>query len=194
MKLETTMNKEHGFSLIELITTISIMSIIIATAVPNFTMWKTNYQIRSESERVHMDLLLARMTAIKNNNNVVATFVESTNSYSILNDTNNNGVADTGESLMARTLDNHVQFGFAGGSMTDPDGNAGITDKVSMGASDIVTFNPRGQSDLSGVLFLIHEADASANNDRLRAISVTQATGTPEIWEYNASLTPIPWE
>ena len=100
------MNKEDGFTLVELIATMVILTIVIATAVPNFTAWKTNYQIRAESDRVHMDLLLARMTAIKNNNDVVVTFVSASNSYSILNDTNNNGTADTGEALNNRTLEN----------------------------------------------------------------------------------------
>ena len=103
-KLEIAMNKEDGFTLVELIATMVILTIVMATAVPNFTAWKTNYQIRAESDRVHMDLLLARMTAIKNNNDVVVTFVSASNSYSILNDTNNNGTPDTGETLNNRTL------------------------------------------------------------------------------------------
>lgn len=151
-KLEIAMNKEDGFTLVELIATMVILTIVMATAVPNFTLWKNNYQIRSESERVHGDMMLARMTAIKNNNNVVMTIVAATNSYSILDDTNNNGTADGGESLRTRTLENDVVFGFFGASITDMDNNS-INEKVFMGASDTVTWNPRGQADLSGVLF-----------------------------------------
>jgi prepilin-type N-terminal cleavage/methylation domain-containing protein len=194
MKLEITMNKEHGFTLIELITAMVIVSIILATAIPNFSGWRTNSQIRAESNRVHMDLLLARMTAMKSGRNIVVTFVPGSNSYSILHDNNSNGTADTGESLSTRVLENHVQFGFSGPNITDMDGNTGITETVKMGPSDIVTFDPRGQADLSGVLFLIHSDDASSSNDRLRGISIVQATGSAELWKYNASLTPIPWE
>ena len=193
MYREFTMRNERGFTLVELITTMAILSIVAATAVPNFTAWKTSYQIRSESERVHMDLRLARMTAIKNNNNVVVTFLPTTHTYSILNDTNGNGTADTGESLNTRTLDNNVVFGFYGGSITDMDNNT-VSETVKMGASDIVTFDPRGQASLSGVLFLIHGNDLSVGNDRLRGINVIQATGAAELWKYNASASPVPWE
>lgn len=194
MKLKITMNNEHGLTLLEMITTMAILTIVVSSAVPNFTVWKNNYQIRAESERVHMDLLLARMTAMKSGNNVVVTFLPGSNSYSILNDTNNNGVADGGEPLNSRTLENNVQFGFSGPSITDMDGNMGIVQTVVMGGSDIVTFDPRGQADLSGVLFLIHNNHLPEGNDRLRGISVIQATGAAELWNYNAVLTPIPWE
>lgn len=194
MKLGIAMNKEHGFTLIELITAMVILSIITATALPNFSNWRNNYQIRAESNRVHMDLRLARMTAIKNNNDVVVTFLPASQTYSILNDTNNNGTADTGESLNSRALENNVQFGFSGGSITDMDNNS-VTETVKMGPSDIVVFDARGQASVSGVLFLINKYHFSAgSNDQLRGINVIQATGAAELWKYNAALTPIPWE
>ena len=192
MKLKTTMNNEHGLTLIEMITTMAILTIVVSSAVPNFTVWRNNYQIRAESERVHMDLLSARMTAMKSGNNIVVTFLSGSNSYSILNDTNNNGTADTGEPLSARTLENNVQFGFSGPSIIDMDGNS-VTQTVVMGPSDIVTFDPRGQADLSGALFLIHSNHLTEGNGRLRGISVIQATGAAELWNYNSALT-IPWE
>lgn len=194
MKLGIVINKEHGFTLVELITTMAIFSIVAATAIPNFSSWRNNYQIRAESDRVHMDLILARMTAIKNNNNVVVTFLPASQTYSILNDTNNNGTADTGETLKSRALENNVQFGFSGGSITDMDNNS-VSETVKMGPSDIVTFDARGQASVSGVLFLIHKDHLSmSSNDQLRGINVIQATGAAELWKYNAALTPVPWE
>jgi len=186
------MNNERGLTLIELITTMSILGIMAVTAVPNFTAWKNNYEIRAESDRVHMDLLSARMSAMKTGSNVVVTFVSAANAYSVLLDTNNNGTANTGESLSSRTLENNVQFGFVGGSVDDMDGTS-RSQGVVMGGTDIVTFNPEGQSDLSGVLFLIHNNHIPEGNDHLRGISVTQATGAAELWQYNSSITP-PWE
>jgi hypothetical protein len=139
-----------------------------------------------------MDLLMARMTAIKNNNNVVVTFVPASHQYSILNDTNSNGSADTGESLKTRTLENNILFGFNGPYVMDMDSNT-VTETVKMGASDIITFNSRGQASDSGVLFLIHANHLPSTNQKLRGISVTQATGAAELWNYNDSLSP-PWE
>lgn len=192
MKLKYKMNNERGLTVIELVTTMAIIAIMSATAVPNFTIWRNNYQLRSETERVHMDLLSARMRAMKTGNNIVVTFNSLTNSYSILNDTNNNGSADVGENLSPRTLENNVQFGFSGASVNDMDGT-NRSEAVVMGASDIVTFDPRGQADLSGVLFLIHYNHLPEGNGHLRGISIVQATGSAELWKYSPGLNP-PWE
>ncbi len=193
MKLEIAMQNEQGLTLVEVITAMAVLAIIISTAIPNFSAWKINYQIRSESERVHMTLLSARMTALNNNTDVVVTFLPASHTYSILDDSNSDGIADTGESLKSLALENDVQFGFNGPSITDMDNNT-VTETVKMGPSDIVTFDGRGQASLSGVLFLIHEDDYPVGNDRLRGISVIQATGAAELWEYKAGLSPIPWE
>ena len=192
MKLANKMNNERGLTLIEMITTMAILAIMAVTAVPNFTIWKNNYELRSETERVLMDLLSARMTAMKTGNNVVVSFNSLNNTYSILQDTNNDGTPDTGESFSTRTLQNNVQFGFAGGSVVDMDGTS-RSEAVWMGASDIVTFDPRGQADLSGVLFLIHNNHLQEGNDHLRGISVIQATGSAELWKYSPGSNP-PWE
>ena len=192
MQSKIAMNNEQGLTLLELLTTMVVLFIVTATAVPNFARWRDNYQIRSKSERVHMDLLLARIKKKKNNNDVVVTFLPLSNSYSILNDANNNGVADTGESLRTRTLENNVQFGFNGPSIIDMDGTT-RTESVVMGGSDVVTFDARGQASLSGVLFLIHKDHVLENNYQLRGINVIQATGAAELWSYSGGLTP-PWE
>lgn len=193
MESNNKMNNDHGSTLIEVITTMMILAIVVVTAVPNFTLWRNSYQIRSESERVLMDLLLARTTAVKNNNDVVFTFFPASNAYTILDDTNNDGLVTAGESFNSRALENNVQFGFAGPDITDMDGNTGIVDKVVMGPSNVVTFDARGRASLSGVLFLIHNDHLAANdNGHLRGISVTQATGTPELWHYQgAAANPI---
>jgi prepilin-type N-terminal cleavage/methylation domain-containing protein len=192
MKLKYKMNNEQGLTVLELMTTIAIIAIMSASAVPNFTIWRNNYQLRSESEHVHMDLLSARMTAMKTGNNVVVNFNSVTNSYSILNDTNNNGTADTGESFFNRTLENNVRFGFAGASVLDMDGTS-RSQAVWMNGGNVVTFDSRGQSDLSGVLFIIHGNHfADGDNSRLRGISIMQATGAAELWKYSPGLA-IPW-
>ena len=138
---------------------------------------------------------MARTTAIKNNNDVVVSFNEATNTYTILNDINNNGNVNAGETLLTRTLQNNVQFGFSGADITDMDGNSGVIEKVQFGGSDVVTFDARGQASVSGFLFLIHNNHLTANyNGQLRGISVTQGTGSAELWEFDtgAGLTASP--
>ena len=193
MKLAKKMNNERGLTVLELMTVIAIIAIMSATAVPNFTVWRNNYQLRSETERVLMDLLSARMNAMKSGNNYVVTFNESGNSYSILNDTNNNGATDTGEGFSARPLDNNVQFNIPGGSVLDMEGTSRSDAVWMFGGGNSVTFDPRGQANLSGVLFLAHNNHIPEGKTHLRGISITQATGAAELWKYNSGLNP-PWE
>jgi Tfp pilus assembly protein FimT len=195
MKSRVTINNERGTSLIEVLATLIVLGIISATAIPNFSAWRTNYEIRTESENVRMQLLLARMTAIKNNNNVVVTFISGAGQHrlTILNDTNSDGIANGGETENNYDLDKNMRFGFYGPSIKDMD-NTTRTQAVEMGGTDKVIIDGRGQSNLSGVLFLIHADDLNVNNNRLRGINILQATGAAELWKYNSSLTPVPWE
>jgi Tfp pilus assembly protein FimT len=195
MKSKVAINNERGTSLVEVLATLIVLGIISATAIPNFSAWRTNYEIRTESENVRMQLLLARMTAIKNNNNVVVTFTSTgpQHSISILNDTNSDGIQNGGETLNNYDLDKNMRFGFYGPSIKDMD-NTTRSQAVVMGASDKVILDGRGQADLSGVLFLIHANDLNENNNRLRGINILQATGAAELWKYNSALTPVPWE
>jgi prepilin-type N-terminal cleavage/methylation domain-containing protein len=192
MKLANKMKNERGLTVLELMTVIAIIAIMSATAVPNFTIWRNNYQLRSETERVHMDLLSARMNAMKSGNNYVVTFNVANNSYSILNDTNNNGTADTGEGFSNRPLDNNVQFIIPGGSVTDMDGTT-RSSAVWMNGGNVVIFDPRGQANVSGVLFLAHFNHIPEGKAHLRGISITQATGAAELWKYSPGSNP-PWE
>jgi Tfp pilus assembly protein FimT len=195
MKSRVTINNERGTSLIEVLATLIVLGIISATAIPNFSAWRTNYEIRTESENVRMQLLLARMTAIKNNNNVVVTFTSTgpQHGLTILNDTNSDGIANGAETENNYDLDKNMRFGFFGSTIKDMD-NTTRSQAVVMGGTDTVIIDGRGQSNLSGVLFLIHADDLDKNNNRLRGINILQATGAAELWKYNSSLTPVPWE
>jgi len=59
-----------GFTLIELIITITVLAIMLFIALPNFAIWIQNTQIRTAGEAILNGLQLARTEAVRRNVNV----------------------------------------------------------------------------------------------------------------------------
>lgn len=62
--------KPHGFTLIELITAIAVLSILLGIAVPAFQAWVLNTKIRTTAEAMLNGLQLARAEAARRNERV----------------------------------------------------------------------------------------------------------------------------
>lgn len=61
---------EKGFTLIELMITISILGLMVALAMPSYSVWIQNTRIRSAAESFVNGLQLARNEAVRRNSNV----------------------------------------------------------------------------------------------------------------------------
>lgn len=160
----------------------------MAVAIPNFSKWKEKHQINGQAQKVYFDLMLARNTAVKTNNNVLVTFNTTSHTYKVHDDTNGDGVEDSGESLKSVSLEENVEFAYNTG-VKDTDGNT-VSAAVSFGGSSVVTFDSRGQASASGHVFLLHASDIGETSDRARCISVLQATGAVDYWSYDGSASP----
>jgi type IV fimbrial biogenesis protein FimT len=69
---ETSMRQAHGFTLIELMITMTIVAIVATIAAPSFTAIIRNNQITTEANRLITGLKLARSEAIKRSAPVTA--------------------------------------------------------------------------------------------------------------------------
>jgi len=185
------LESQKGFTLIEMLTVVAIMGIILAMVAPNFSKWVEKHQINGQAQKVYFDLMLARTVAVKNNNDVRVVFDSNADTYKVHDDTNGDGVEDSGEALKTITLEENVPFAYNTG-ITDIDGNT-VTAAVSFGGSQTVTFDSRGQASASGSVFLLHENDINITSNRARSISVLKATGAVDYWSYDATVTP-PWK
>lgn len=63
--------RHDGFTIVELMITVSIVAILAGVAFPSFEYAIANSRVRTAATDVHMSLLLARSEAIKRNSDVV---------------------------------------------------------------------------------------------------------------------------
>jgi type IV fimbrial biogenesis protein FimT len=106
-KFRLTCSDNKGFTLAELIVWLGVFGVLAAIAVPEFVAFQPGLRLNGAAREILAQLMWARAKAVEQNNNFVVSF-PSNHSLSILDDKNNNGVADTGEST--KTIDIQTDY------------------------------------------------------------------------------------
>lgn len=121
---------EKGFTAIELITTLAILSILTGLAAPSFTHLIERWRVKQTSEALQSTLTYARSEAIKRGGGITisrSTETSCTNAsgnaglwscgWVVFADSNNNGTQDTDEEILQAITpgkDVHIQLTDAG--------------------------------------------------------------------------------
>lgn len=92
-----------GFTLLELMIVIMLIGIIAAIALPGFQGWMVKNRLNGAARQVMTELMETRSKAVSRNNRFRVFFIND-HQYTILDDQNNNNVADTGESTLTRDI------------------------------------------------------------------------------------------
>jgi len=96
--------KKYGFTLVELMIVLAIMGIVSAIAAPNFINYMADRRLNGAARMVMSDLMAARQKAVSQNNEFKGFFNASNHQYTILDDDDNDGTADTGEATEVRDI------------------------------------------------------------------------------------------
>jgi len=149
-KLEMkVMHKNSGFTLMELMTTIAIIAVLAAIAVPNMIGWRSGTKLQGAVENLRGDLQWAKLKAVQENGAVTVLFLLGGTSYEVFMDNANAGVRDAGERrYRRRDLPAGVSIDLGG---TDFNGN------------DYVTFNNRGFPENAGMVAVDSSGGAGRN-------------------------------
>ena len=144
------MRNSSGFTILELSVVIAIVAILSAIAIPNYISWLPKHRLQSSALAVQAAINLAKMTAIKENTDVILTFDPANESYLAFIDTNEDGSQDAGE----RTVRNKGM-------------SPGIDLKETTIPGNQLTFDSRGLADVSMNITLENKSA------EIRTISVT---------------------
>ncbi|KKO19984.1 MAG: hypothetical protein DCC43_14720 [Candidatus Brocadia sp.] len=97
------MNSQKGFSLLEMIIVLAIISVLAGTTISVYITMKPVLRLSGATRQIMGDLMWARMQAISQNNEFKIIY-NNNHQYSILDDDNNNGIRDNDESLIKKNL------------------------------------------------------------------------------------------
>jgi len=151
--------KQQGLTLIELMVTLAVAIILITVGMPMFTGMAANNRAAAQTNDLVSALKLARSEAVKRSAPVVTRRAGAawTDGWLVFIDNNNNGVNDTGETILRSW-----------------DAPAGGT--VSNGGVDFVSFAATGENSGVQVNFVLDQADATGSSRRC-----VSATGTGQV-------------
>ncbi len=141
--------RRGGTTVAELLATVAVLGTFVSTTVLTTSQVRPLYIIRGAARQVAADLQKTRMSAVTENNRYVVQ-IASNHTDTILDDNNNDGVVEVGESV--RTVD--IQLDWAG---------------VTMSSGGPITFLPNGTV-LAPVVVTLQKAGTMD-----KTISISQA-------------------
>lgn len=189
-RLTSCISREKGFSLIELLTVVSLMSIMAAIAMPNLLKMMPGMRVNTATRQVVSKMLLLKMKAISENRKLRISFSGAASQYTVQQDVNRNDwdasdpIIETLELPTGIIFDTNATIKPGGGSITcADDGICFAGNKASFTENGTVT---------SGTIYLIVKEDkGTSRTDRMRAISLN-STGRVQAWRYTGVGTN-PW-
>ena len=111
----------RAFTVAEMIVWLGVFGILGAIAVPEFAAFRPGLRLNGAAREILAQLMWARAKAVEQSNNFVVS-LPTNHSLTILDDKNNNGVADAGEAI--KTIDLQTDYDNAtvvkGGGQPDP--------------------------------------------------------------------------
>jgi type IV fimbrial biogenesis protein FimT len=118
-------SRQHGFSLMELITAMALVAVVMAISVPGFNMWLDGYRLKSSALALAGHLQRARSEALAKQTNCAITFSSMINGvtydYIVYLDTSGDFKYESGEPLVAAVrLGDQPGISFKSGGITFP--------------------------------------------------------------------------
>ena len=152
------MERESGFTLVELVVTFAVLGVLAGIAIPTFSVWLPNYRLKSATMDIYSNFQQAKMMAIRTNRMHGLEFVPAQQLYRILDCGDDNSCSTTADNSTVKTVrlteydeDGGIRFGK--GNATGPVAGTFGNYVTYSSPLDTATFNARGMAN-SGYVYL----------------------------------------
>lgn len=147
---------EQGFTLIELMVTVTILAVSMTLAAPSFSQLVSNYRLRGSAESVLNGVNLARAEAVRRNAQVGFALTGTKSGWTVWVDANGDGVVDAGETVVQSRLDSET------GGLSATSSNAATT----------VSFLPTGLVNVGGTHLTQVDMSSATTGTSTRRINI----------------------
>lgn len=180
MKIRLIRN-HRGFSLVEMMVVVALLSILALIGVPQFREYVPKYRVEAASKDLAAQMELYRVRSIANNVRHKLTFDDTAQKIIVETVNASGGVIASVTELTFGGSDKTYPNVKLGRNATEaiPDSPSGSTDAAAafgVGAATEVTCQPSGVADLGGEFFVIPAGDlGSSRTDRIVGISMSRS-------------------
>jgi prepilin-type N-terminal cleavage/methylation domain-containing protein len=102
--------RNAGFSLTESMVAISIIGLLIAAAVPNLRSYREAQRVAGGAQKMAAVCRAAQAQARSENHDVILEYRPNDNTLAVIDDENNNGSADNGETVIEHPIGDGLQL------------------------------------------------------------------------------------
>jgi prepilin-type N-terminal cleavage/methylation domain-containing protein len=174
------MSRRRGFSMIELLVTLTMMGILAGVAIPRMDLSRA----RSDAALRQLTMLCiqAQRTALSKQYNVILSVDQTTSRVRMVEDRNNSGVFDSGDRMTWMALEPGVTFVTAPAPLEGMTGTVNFLHPKVMDSFQSVIFRRNGAASSDGiVVFSAKPSDPGA----ARAVMITQGTGRADGYKWS---------
>jgi prepilin-type N-terminal cleavage/methylation domain-containing protein len=176
------MSRRRGFSMIEMLTTLIIMGIVAAMAVPRMDL--SHMKSDAALRQVTTLFVQAQRTALTKQYNVLVSFDVPNNRIRMVEDRNNSNAFDAGDRAMWMALEPGTKFTASPLAVDGIGGTVTFLRPKTLDGYPSVIFRRNGAaSSDGGVFFTTKPTDLGS----LRAVIITQSTGRSDPYKYTGS-------
>ncbi|NOY53826.1 MAG: prepilin-type N-terminal cleavage/methylation domain-containing protein [Deltaproteobacteria bacterium] len=171
-------SEQEGYTLIELVITLSIVALTLLFSAPSIADWAPYYRMKGDATTIAGMLTNARFEAVKRGQNVTVTFDPSAETVT---------VSAGGTTLNTYTLSQSVDFGINQVIEKDDLNASGHppTKKITFAGSSVV-FASNGAATPAGELYLMFDPAATVNKQYFFGVAV-EASGQVTYSRWNES-------
>ena len=169
-----------GFTLIEMMIVVVIISVLVGISLPNIISWLPKYRLKNATRDLVSFMQKIKMEAVKDNGSLEIIFNSSSSPGFYYRDFDNDGTWDAGEERVdLGDYKSGIDYG-SGNASKNWDGES-IAETISF-TSALLRFSARGMSNTPGTVFLDNK-----NSDICYAVTVL-TTGVINVREWTGTI------